>query len=94
MRDLAYDSMTIQGRAMKKRAQAKRSTVNFDIGSIVQVHLYDVDTTKADCKNLTRVVVEVVQKKDNCCPMYRLVARQVFDTLYHPVTLQQFLHLM
>ena len=85
LRDLAYDSMTIQGRAMKKRAQAKRSTANFDIESIVQVPLYDVDTTKADGKNLTLVIVEVVQKKDNSCPMYHLACKAgVLHTLYHP----------
>jgi hypothetical protein len=85
LRDLAYDSMTIQGRAMKKRAQAKRTVMNFDVGTIVQVPLHDVDTTKADGKNLTLVVVEVVQKKDKSCPMYRLACKAgVLDTLYHP----------
>ena len=85
MRDLAYDSLTNQGRAMKKRAQAKRTLMNFDVGTIVQVPLHDVDTTKADGKNLTLVVVEVVQKKDKSCPMYRLACKAgVLDTLYHP----------
>ena len=85
LRDMAYDSMTTQGRQMKKRAQAKSNMVNFAVGSIVQVPLRDVDTTKADGKNLTFVVVEVIQKKDNSCAMYRLACKAgVLDTLYHP----------
>ena len=75
LRDLAYDSMTIQGWAMKKRAQAKRSTLNVVIGSVVHVPLHDVDTTKADGKNLSLVIVEVVQKKDNSCLMYHLACK-------------------
>jgi hypothetical protein len=70
---------------MKKRAQAKRSTLNFAIRSIVQAPLNNVDTTKADGKNLTLVVDEVVQKKDNSCTMYRFACKEgVLDTLYHP----------
>ena len=85
MRDLAYDSLTIQGRAMKKRAQAKTTLKNYEVGTIVQVPLHDVDTTKADGKNLTLVVVEIVKKKDNSCPMYRLACKAGgLDTLYHP----------
>ena len=85
LRDLAYDSMTIQGRAMKKRAQAQSTYAKFALGSIVQVPLHDVDTTKADGKNLTLVVVEVVKKKDNMCQLYRLACKAgVLDTLYHP----------
>ena len=34
-----------------------------DVGTIVQVPLHDMDTTKADGKTLTVVVVDVVQKK-------------------------------
>ena len=51
LQDLAYESMTIQGRAMKKRAQSKSTNANFSLGSIVKVSLHDVDTTKADGKN-------------------------------------------
>ena len=70
---------------MKKRAQAKITLQNYAIGTIVQVPLHDVDTTKADGKNLTLVVVEVVQKKDNSFPMYHLACKAgVLDTLYHP----------
>ena len=70
---------------MKKRAQTKRSTLNFAIRSIVQVPLHSVDTTNGDGKNLTLVIVEVVQKKDNSCLMYRLACKAcVLDTLYHP----------
>ena len=36
----------------------------FQVGSIVQVSLHDVDTTKAGGMYLTLVVVQVVQKKD------------------------------
>ena len=70
---------------MKKRAQNKTKIASFDLGSIVQVPLHDVDTTKADGKNLTLVVVEVVTKDDTSCPMYHLACRAgVLDTLYHP----------
>ncbi len=80
----AYDSMTQQGQAMKKKAQNKTKIASFDLGSIVQVPLHDVDTTKADGKNLTLVVVEVVTKDDTSCPMYHLACRAgVLDTLYH-----------
>ena len=83
--DLAYDSLTIQGQAMKKRAQAKITLQNYAVGTIVQVPLHNVDTTKADGKNLTLVVIEVIKKKDNSCPMYRLACKAgVLDTLYHP----------
>jgi len=51
----------------------------------VQVPLHDVDTTKADRKNLILVVVEVVQKKDKSCAVYRLACKTgVLATLYHP----------
>lgn len=51
----------------------------------MQVPLHDVDTTKSDDKNLTLVVVEVVQKKAKSCPMYHLACEAgVLDTLYHP----------
>ena len=51
----------------------------------MQVPLHDVDTTKADGKNLTLVVVEVDKKKDNTCPLYHLACNAgVLDTLYHP----------
>ena len=41
----------------------------------MQVSLHDVDTTNADGKNLTLVVVEVVKKKDNTCPLYYLACK-------------------
>ena len=72
LRDDAYGSMIHQGCAMKKAFQAKSSIITFDVGSIVQVPLHDVDTTKADGKNLSLVVVEVVKRKDRNCPLYRL----------------------
>ena len=40
-------------------------TSTFQVGSIVQVPLHDIDPTKADGKNLTLVVVKVIQKKIN-----------------------------
>lgn len=84
LRDDAYESLMSQGRTMKKSTQSKMVS-NFEVGSIVQVPLHDVDTTKADGKNLTLVVVEVVQKKDNSCAMYRLACKAgVLATLYHP----------
>ena len=54
--------MTIQGHAMKKRAQGQSTHAKFALGSIVQVLLHDVDTTKAYGKNLTLSVVEVKKK--------------------------------
>jgi hypothetical protein len=69
---------------MKKRVQ-KIKIVSFDLGTIVQVPLHDVDTTKADGKNLPLAVVEVVQKQDNTCAMYCLACKAGhLDTLYHP----------
>jgi hypothetical protein len=39
----------------------------------------------ADGKNLILVVVDVVKKKDNTCPLYHLAFKAgVLDTLYHP----------
>ena len=85
MWDLAYDSLTTQGRAMKKRAQAKITLKNYGIGTIVQVPLHNVDTIKADDKNLTLFVVKVVKKKDNSCPEYCLACKAgIIDLLYHP----------
>ena len=53
----------------------------FQVGSIVQVPLHDVDTTKADGKTLTLVVVEV----DAPCVMCHLAYKAgVLATLYHP----------
>jgi hypothetical protein len=70
---------------MKKAAQAKSSINTFSVGSIVQVPLHDVDTTKADGKNLTLVVVEVIKRQDSNCPMYRLACNAgALDTVYHP----------
>jgi hypothetical protein len=84
LRDKAFESLAQQGRMMKKRAQAKMGAT-FDVGTVVQVPLHDVDTTKADGKNLTLIVVDIVQKKDNSCAMYRLACKAgVLDTLYHP----------
>ena len=46
--------------------------------------LHDVDTTKADGKTVTLVVVEVIKRKDSNCPMYCLACNAgVLDTLYH-----------
>ena len=84
LRDKAFESLSQQGRMMKKRVQAKREA-SFDVGTVVQVPLHDVDTTKADGKTLTLIVVDIVQKKDNSCAMYRLACKAgVLDTLYHP----------
>lgn len=41
---------------MKKRVTPMKQAT-FDVGSIIQVPLHDVDTTKADGKTLTLVVV-------------------------------------
>jgi hypothetical protein len=63
LRDDAYGAMINQGRAMKKAAQQKSTMQSFAVGTVVQVPLHDVDTTKADGKNLTLVVVDVVKKR-------------------------------
>ena len=42
---------------MKKRAQNKANIASFELDSIVWVPVHDVNTTKADGKNLTSVVV-------------------------------------
>ena len=69
---------------MKRNALSDKQ-LHFAVGSIVQVPLHDVDTTKADGKTLTLVVVEVVQSKDSSCAKYRLACKAgVLDTLYHP----------
>ena len=67
--DKAFEALSQQGRWMKKRIQAKMEAA-FDVGTVVQVPLHDVDTTKADGKTLTLIVVDIVQKKDNSCAMY------------------------
>jgi hypothetical protein len=79
LHDKAFESLSQQGRTMKKRVQAKMEAA-FDVGNVVQVPLHDVDTTKADGMTLTLIVVDIVQKKDNSCAMYRLHARLVFWT--------------
>lgn len=43
----------------------------------MQVLLHDVDKTKADVKNLTVDVLEVMQKKDNSCLIYHLACKAV-----------------
>ena len=68
LRDDAYGAMVTQGRAMKKAIEDSSSETAVAVGSIVQVPLHDVDTTKVDRKNLTLIVVEVVKKKGNSCP--------------------------
>jgi hypothetical protein len=55
--------MTIQGCAMKKSTHSKSTYAEFALGSIVQVLLHDVDTTKAYGKNLTLAVVEVKKRQ-------------------------------
>ena len=82
--DEAFDSLKQQGRIMKKRVQSQMKT-NFDADAIVQIPLHDVDTTKADGKTLTLVVVDIVPKMGNACEMYHLACKAiVLDTLYHP----------
>ena len=67
----------------KKRIQTKTQT-QFDVRTIIQVPLHNVDTTKADGKTLTIFVVDIVQKKDNTCAIYRLAYKAgVLDMLYH-----------
>ena len=62
---------------MKKRVQTKIQP-HFDVGTIVQVPLYDVDTTQADGKTLTLIVVDVVQKRTMLVLCIAWHAKQVF----------------
>jgi hypothetical protein len=57
---LMYMTQWLNRAKLLGRGHKLITVVSFDVGSIVQVPLYDVDTTKADGKNLTLVVVEVV----------------------------------
>lgn len=69
----------------EKGGKAKITIAKFGLGSIVQVPLHNVDTTKAGGNNLTLVILEVVQKRDNSCPMYHLACKDgVLVALYHP----------
>ena len=47
----AFDVMTVQARKMKQTTQ-NQSCKQFDIGSILQVPLANIDTTKEDGKNI------------------------------------------
>lgn len=59
----------------------------FDIGAIVQVPLHYLDTTKADDKNLTLIVMEMIQKVENMCPLYHMGYKAcVLDRLNHRTT--------
>ncbi len=64
---------------MKKGIQAKIEGA-FDVGNVVQVLLHDVDTTKADGKTLTLIVVDIVQKKTIVVQCINWHARLVFLT--------------
>ena len=81
LRDEAFDSLSHQGTLMKNSVQSK-STAKFSVGDIVQVGLHDVDTTKADGKTLTLVVVDVVKKMTNLVPCIVWHAKQGYLTLY------------
>ena len=75
---------------MKKRVQAKMEAA-FDVGNVVQVPLHDVDTTTADGKALTLIVVDIVQKKTIVVQCIDWHARLVFWTHY---TTQATCHLL
>ena len=59
---------------MKKNMQSKMK-YNFEVGTVVQVLLHDMNTTKADGKTLTLVVVNIVQNKGNSCLIYHLACK-------------------
>ena len=80
LRNAAFQSLSQQGRTMKKSALSEKE-LHFNVGTIVQVPLHDVDTTKADGKTLTLVVVEVVKKKTIHVQCITWHAKQVFWTL-------------
>ena len=56
--------------AMKERVEKVEGVL--EVGSVVQVPLHDVDTTKVDGKTLTLVVVEKRQLKNDNAPKYKL----------------------
>jgi hypothetical protein len=65
---------------MKRNALSEKE-LHFAVGSIVQVPLHDVDTTKADGKTLTLVVVEVVKKRTILVQCIAWPAKRVFWTV-------------
>lgn len=84
LRDEAYDALTTQAKRMKVKAQ-NYGDKQLDVGTIVQVPLADVDTTKADGKNLTLIIVDKVHQKGSGPTMYRLACKSgVLSRLYHP----------
>jgi hypothetical protein len=80
LRNAAFQSLSQQGRTMKRNALSKNE-LHFAVGSIVQVPLHDVDTTKADGKTLTLVVVEVVKKRTILVQCIAWPAKRVFWTV-------------
>ena len=80
LRNAAFQSLSQQGRTMKRNALSKNE-LHFTVGSIVQVPLHDVDTTKADGKTLTLVVVEVVKKRTILVQCIAWPANRVFWTV-------------
>lgn len=69
---------------MKIKAQ-NYGDKQIDVGTIVQVPFADVDTTRADGKNLTLIVVDKVYQKGSGLTMYRLASKAgVLSRLYHP----------
>ena len=71
MRDGACIEMKKVGRKMRQNASKVGGDI--EVGSIVQVPLHNVDTTKVDGKNLTLVVVQkVVPRAGNGPAKYRL----------------------
>ncbi len=66
--------MTVQARNMKQTKQNQKCKP-FDVGSIVQAPVANVDTTEADGKNLTLIVVEIVHQKGTWPPMYWLASQ-------------------
>ena len=84
LRNEAYDALTAQAKRMKTKAQSYGDK-QLDVGTIVQVPLADVDTTKADGKNLTLIVVDKIHQKGRGPTMYRLASKTgVLSRLYHP----------
>ena len=62
-RDDAFERMSAQADAMRKRAAHRDGVV--EVGSVVQVALHDADRAKVDDTNCTLVVVEVIQPDQN-----------------------------
>ena len=75
--------MARQGNEMQKRARGDNEGNELAVGTIVQVHVADVDRAKTDPTNATLVIVEVCRRDSETAPTYRLACSSgVIKTKY------------